>query len=129
MILENHEDYFVIDSSSIGLLQHDPYTWKVEDGSFVSREEVYKSRQFMNEALNEWILKLDDEQLEVFVGTLFHVLEGCESKNLIELAGDWKKSILGMMRASKDVSHEAKDEIQEIMLLFFETIKDNLKKL
>ena len=129
MILENHEDYFVIDSSSIGLLQHDPYTWKVESGSFVSKEAVYKGQQFMNEALNEWILKLDDEQLEVFVGTLFHVLEGCESKNLIELAVDWKKSIHGMMRASKDVSHEAKDEIQNIILLFFETIVENLKKI
>lgn len=129
MILENHEDYFVIESSSIGLLQHDPYTWKVEEGAFVAKAEVYKGRQFMNEALNEWILKLDEEQLEVFVGTLFHVLEGCESKNLIALAGDWKKSIHGMMRATKDVSHETRDEIQNIILLFFETIKDNLKKL
>lgn len=129
MILENHEDYMVIDSYSIGLLQHNPYTWKVESASFIPKGEIYKSRQFMNEALNEWILKLDDEQLEVFVGTLFHILGGCDVKNLIEMAGDWRKSVNGMIRASKDISEQTKDKMLDIMQIFFEVLKENLKKL
>lgn len=127
MILENHEDYFVIDSYSIGLLQHDPYTWRVEDASFVAREEVYKSSQFMNEAMNEWILKLDDEQLEMFVETLFHILEGCDSNNLIDMAADWKKSVSGMVRAAKDINEETRTVILEIFRILFEVVKENVK--
>lgn len=129
MLLETHEDYIVIDSASIGLLQHDPYTWKVEDAAFIGREELHKSSQLMNESLNEWILKLDDEQLELFINSLFHVLEGCDVKNLIDMAVDWKKSINGMVRASKDIDETARDKIQEILLMFFEVLKENIKKL
>ena len=128
MILENHEDYMVIDSSSIGLLQHDPYTWRVEDASFVHKEAVHKSSKFMNTALNDWILKLNEEQLELFVGTLFHILEGCDSKNLIDMAIDWKKSVSGMIRATKEVDESTKEEIQEILQMFMNVMKENLKK-
>lgn len=129
MLLKSREDYFVVDSSSIGLLQHDPYSWKVQEASFVSQENIYKSSRFMNESLNEWILKLDDEQLEIFVETLFYVLEGCDVKNLIEMAVDWKKSINGMVRASKDIDEETREKIQEILQMLFRVIKDNLKRL
>ena len=129
MILENHEDYMVIESASVGLLQHDPYTWKVADASFIRKEAVHKSSQFMNETLNEWILKLNEEQLEVFVGTLFHILEGCDSKNLIDMAIDWKKTVSGMIRATKEVDEATKDEIQQILQMFTDVMKENLKKL
>ena len=129
MILENHEDYMVIESASVGLLQHDPYTWKVADASFIRKEAVHKSSQFMNETLNEWILKLNEEQLEVFVGTLFHILEGCDSKNLIDMAIDWKKTVSGMIRATKEVDEGTKDEIQQILQMFTDVMKENLKKL
>lgn len=128
MILENHEDYMVIESYSLGLMQHDPYTWRVEEASFIRKEDVHKGRKIMNQALNEWILKLDEEQLEIFVGTLFHILDGCDSKNLIQMAIDWKKSINGMIRATKEVDDATKDEIQEILQLLLEVIKENLKK-
>ena len=101
----------------------------MEDTSFVVRNEVKKSQQFMNEALNEWILKLNDEQLELFVETLFHILDGCEAKNLIEMAYDWRKSISGMIHASMNVEEHARIEIVEMIHMFFTVIKENLKKL
>ena len=127
--MESHEDYIVIDSSHIGLLQHDPYSWKVENASFVVRSEVKKSQQFMNGALNEWLLKLDDTQLELFVETLFLVLEGCEAKNLIEMAYDWRKSISGMIQASMNVEESTRIEIIEMIHMFFTVVKENLKKI
>lgn len=128
MILEEHEDYLVVDSNSIGVLQHNPFTWRVKDASFVGKEEIYKSSQFMNEALNEWILALNDEQLEVFGETLFYILEGCEMKNLVEIAQDWKKGINNMIRASKDVDDETRDKIYEILRILGEILKDNVKE-
>ncbi len=127
MLLEEHEDYLVVDSHSVGVLQHNPYTWRVKDASFIAKEEVYKSRQFMNTALNEWILALDDEQLELFGETLFYILEGCEMKNLVEVAQDWKKGINNMIRASKDVEEETRDKIYEILRILGEILKENAK--
>ena len=128
MLLEEHEDYLVVDSSSVGLLQHNPYTWRVKEASFVGKEEVYRSRRFMNEALNEWILALDDEQLEVFGETLFYILEGCEMKNLVEISQDWKTGINNMIRASKDVDEETKGKIIEIIRQLGVILKENVKE-
>ncbi len=127
MLLEEHEDYLVVDSHSIGVLQHNPFTWSVKDASFVSKKEVYKGRQFMNESLNEWILTLNDEQLEVFGDTLFHILEGCEMKNLVEVTQDWKTGINNMIRASKEVDAGTRDKIYEILRILGEIVKDNAK--
>lgn len=129
MILESHEDYIVIDSSAMGLFQHNLFSWKVMDASFVSREEVYKRRQFMNETLNDWILNMDDEQLELFVSTLFSVFDGCDVKTIIEMSNDWKKSINGMIQAYKDVGEESKENLREIMHLFLNVLKNNIKKI
>ena len=32
MLFENQEDFTIVKSRGIGLLQHDPYSWVVEDG-------------------------------------------------------------------------------------------------
>ncbi len=127
MILESHEDYVVVECSSIGLLQHNPYTWKVTDDAFIQEKEVYKGQQFMNETLNEWILRLDEEQLEVFSDTLFYVLEGCEMKNLVEISQDWKTSVNNMLHASKEVPEEAREKIHEIMNVLRDVVKENIK--
>ena len=119
----------MIRSRQLGLLQHDPYTWRVEEAAFIRKEDVHKSSKFMNRALNEWILKLNEEQLEIFVGTLFHILDGCDSKNLIDMAIDWKKSVTGMIRATKEVDDATRDEIVAILQMFTEVMKENLKKL
>ncbi len=128
MLLEEHEDYIVVDSSSVGVLQHNPYTWRVKEASFVGKEEVYRSRRFMNEALNEWILALNDEQLEVFGETLFYILEGCEMKNLVEISQDWKTGINNMIRTSKDVDEETKGKIIEIIRQLGVILKENVKE-
>ena len=118
----------MVDSHSVGVLQHNPYTWRVKDASFIGKDEVYKSRQFMNEALNEWILALDDEQLEIVGNTLFYILEGCEMKNLVEVAQDWKKGINNMIRASKDVEEGTREKIYEILRILGDIIKENFKE-
>ena len=82
----------------------------------------------MNESLNEWILTLNDEQLEVFGETLFHILEGCEMKNLVEMAHDFRTGINNMVRASKEVDVQTRDKIYEILRILGEILKENVKE-
>lgn len=128
MLLEEHENYRVVESSSFGLLQHNPYTWKVNGHSFIEKSSLGKSSQFMNKALNEWLLTLDEEQLEVFGETLFYILEGCEMKNMIEVSRDWKKGINNMFHASKAVDEDTRDKINQILKILAEIIKENAKE-
>ena len=46
MLLEHEEEFTVIHSKSIGLMQHDLYTWEIMGAGFVVEEETTDSSQF-----------------------------------------------------------------------------------
>lgn len=127
MILENHENYQVVESSSVGVLQHNPYTWLLNGDQFKWTNDIYKGTKFMNRTMNEWILQLNDEELNTFISTFFSVLEGTDAKTTIEVTMDWKKSMIGMITAMKNVDEETKEIIQKIVLQFFEIWAENMK--
>ncbi len=108
MVLQHQEKYIVVKSKAAGLLQHDPFTWLIEHGSFVRLNSLYKGRKIMDHALNEWILELSDEQIRRFVGNLFDIVYASEKDNLIDLSKDWKRSVRNMMEAYKEMDAEEK---------------------
>lgn len=130
MLLERGSDYNVVESSSYGLMQHNPYTWTVdmEAGSFVPMEELKNGAKLMDSAVTDWILGLDDEQINRFSEVLFRVLAASESDNLIDFAADWKRSISGVLQELKEVDDASKAEMEDILKGLFEITGQMTKK-
>ena len=128
MLLENHENYKVVESSTYGVLQHNPYTWLLDGDCFKVVDDVYKGTKIMNQSMNQWILHLNDEQLTIFINTFFSVIEGTDVKTTIEVTLDWKKSMLGILAAMKNVDEETRNIIKKIILQFFEAWASNMKE-
>lgn len=91
MIFERDIHYRVVESKNHGLLQHDPFSWLVKDDHFVDVGDIYESQKIMNEALNEWILSLNEEQVRTFVDTLYQVISASQADDLITFTADWKR--------------------------------------
>lgn len=119
MLMEQSQYYKVIESSSFGLMQHDPYTWLVEDDGFIEAEELDKNMKWMDETFNDWILSLDDEHIRNFTDILFDVLDASKAANLIDMASDWKKSMSGIMQGMKDVDEESVKFVQQVLKRLF----------
>lgn len=129
MLLESHADgYIVVESKSFGLLQHDPYTWRVKDDKFVLAKDVYKGRKFMDEALNEWILSLDEEHIHIFVDALYEIVSASKAKTLIDFTADWKKNTAAVMNAWKEMDEETVANIKKIVGLLFEIMAMRLEE-
>ncbi len=130
MLMERGSDYNGVESSSYGLMQHNPYTWVfvVDSGSFVAMEELKNSVRLMDSAVTDWILGLDDEQIGNFSDVLFRLLAASESDNLIDFAADWKKSISGVLQELKEVDDVSKAEMEEILKGLFEITGQMTKK-
>ena len=120
MLFEQDANYRVVESKSLGLFQHNPYSWIVKDDHFVEARDVYKGRKFLDKAINEWILALSQEQIKTFVDTLFGVLEASEAEDLIELSEDKKRSMLGMVEAMKDLDEDTRRGMGEMLKALFE---------
>lgn len=128
LILYSEGNYRVVESKSIGLAQHNPYTWLISGDDFHIVKHVYSGRMFMDTALNEWILSLSQEQMHIFVDTLYDVVMASEADNLIDFTANWKKSIQGIMAAVKNVDAETMKVINKIMKALFEMISQHAKE-
>lgn len=129
MIFYTEGNYRVVESKYLGLAQHDPYSWLVEKDDFRIAKQVYSSRMFVDTTLNNWILSLNQEQIHIFVDTLYDVIKASEADNLIDFTANWKRSIQGIMAALKNVDPDTMKIMNDIMKAFFEEYKTHLEQI
>ena len=121
-------NFQVVESKTFGLLQHDPYTWKVEDTHLVRADALYERRKQMDNTLNEWILSLDEQQLRIFVDTLFQGISASKADNLIDFTAEWRRSMNGIVAALKDIDEETAGILKKIVKSLFVIASTNRKK-
>ena len=128
MIFERDIHYRVVESKNHGLLQHDPFSWLVKDDHFVDVGDIYESQKIMNEALNEWILSLNEEQVRTFVDTLYQVISASQADDLITFTADWKKSMNAVVTALKEVDDQTAEMLRGIIRSLFEIARCKVKE-
>lgn len=128
MLLYTDGNYQVVESKTLGLAQHNPYTWLVKDGSFRIVDQIRPGRRFVDQALNKWILSLDQEQMRVFVDTLYRVVQASETDNLIDFTAHWFQSIQRIGKAIGEVDEETANVLLRIMRALFETVSLHVKE-
>lgn len=82
----------------------------------------------MDTTLNDWILSLNQEQMHIFVDTLYDVVKASEADNLIDFTANWKKSIQGIMSAIKNVDANTTKIMNDIMKALFEILSQHTKE-
>ncbi len=128
MLFESDMRYRVVRSKTLGLAQHDPYTWLVSGDHLVRANDIYERRKKMDNTLNQWILSLDEGQLHTFVDTLFQVLSASEADNLIDFTAEWKKSMNGVISAMKEIDDDTADALKSMIRSLFEMAGDHMKQ-
>lgn len=128
MLFEQNSNYQVVESKSLGLLQHSPFSWLVEEDGFVLVKQIYEGRRLMDDTINEWVLSLDTEQVKTFVDTLYNVVSATEEDNIIQIAVNWKKSMERMKAAVKDVDDETAKMLKEIIRSLFVLLRLRVKQ-
>ena len=128
IIFESDMRFQVVESKSLGLLQHDLYTWKVKDDYLVRANDIYEKRKRLGNNLNQWILSLDEKQLQTFVDTLFGVIEASRADNLIDFTAEWKRSMNGIVTAMKEVDDETRQVLKVVVKSLFDIAGENMKK-
>ena len=74
MLLEHEEPYTVIRSKTVGLLQHDLYSWAVMGRSFLPVEEITDSSQFIDATIKTWFADMTNQERNQLVDVMFALL-------------------------------------------------------
>lgn len=102
MLFANYKKYRVVKSYRNGLIQHDLMQWKIQDGKFVYRKELYGRSNRRTAILNAWINSLTVEQIAAFVETLYELLRMASVRTVGELL---KRPVLVLCRVFKNLLH------------------------
>ena len=147
MLLQNYEQYEVVKSSGIGILQHDAFTWQIEDGKFVKAVDIEAKQKRMNEALNQWIFTLPEEERQLFVETvfrqtadvlpleerqlfvetLFQVIDQTGVTTLTEFSEHWKENLKSCLKSLKSLDPETRKRIRRIIKILLEIYGNTLR--
>lgn len=124
MLLEHEEDYSVVDSSQLGFLQHDGFSWQVLGGGFVHLHQVTKQARLSDQELRAWVQTLTVEDREKFVSALFDVLSASGAVTLTDLKADRVKAVTAMVKAAKDLDKGTREGLLNFISILF---KGNLR--
>ena len=128
MIFERDVKCDIVESKSVGMGQHNPYNWLTEETKFVRADDLDSGVRFMDDTLNEWILSLSEEDLHIFIDTLYDIMCASEAQDLISFTANLKRSLNGMFLAMKDVDPKVADTVKQMLRSFFEIMNSKIAK-
>ena len=85
MLLEHEEPYTVIRSKTVGLLQHDPYSWEVLGRGFIPVEEITESSQFVDATIKDWFAAMSNQERSQLVDVMFTLLGTGGVENALDI--------------------------------------------
>lgn len=103
VLLQHQETYQIIRSDSFWIMQHDPYSWVVENGGFSYEASLTSGAAFLNRSLNEWISALSEEELSAFADALYKVICSFGGETFADLPEEWWKTALNALNGMKEL--------------------------
>lgn len=127
MLLGHEEEYDIVKSSQKGIMQHDAGTWEVKRNDFVYLDSVSNSSRFLDRSLKEWVASLDDERRQIFVDSLFAILDAPGAKTTVELNSMGIKGLTSAWKAVNNMDAEVKHNLRLIIHSLFRIMNQNRK--
>lgn len=126
LLLDHEEDYTVVHSSQIGILQHDLYSWEVVGPDFVRLKSVTDSSRFIDSTLKNWLTQVTPEQRSRFIEAVFEILDETQAESFGELKGDLLKNSGRILRSVKNMDSETRKMILETASLLIRSAQDSI---
>lgn len=124
ILLWHTETFTVVKSDAGGLFQHNPYTWQVMGGRFITVPERTKESRLAEETIKNWLTSLSREERERVVDGIYSVLSASDGKNVEELFEG--RNVRKILRAVGSMDDETKDIIVDAFRRLGGSLKEAL---
>lgn len=125
MLLHQEGEYRVVESNRFSIMQHDPFSWIVEDGNFKYCEELSESSRVFSKSLNEWLNTVEEEKRELFVNTIFDVMEASGVNEFFELPDNFLQNAINMIKKTQTIDAETRKFCMQTIRSLFSSLSRN----
>lgn len=128
MLLVHDDDYIPVRSTRLlGMLQHDPSTWRVKGTQFLTRDNLTFVARVTDLVLKKLIYKIDDEHSLNFETILTEVIAGMGQVSITGFSKNLASSIKGAAETWKTVDEPAKELFRATFCGLFKIIDECVK--
>ncbi len=106
MLLEQHGEYSVVESTGKGFWQHNPFTWCVENGSLHHLPSLTKEAEFMDQTVSAWLATISKEERERFVDGVYMLASDLEADNFLDFGQELQTNIPKVMNTFSDFDRD-----------------------
>lgn len=110
-LLSNSAYQHVVKSTSIGILQHDGFTWQVLGPKFVEAEKRSENSVLIEQIMRQWLSGKTEEERRLFVNTLFSLFEATGKDTFVEMMQEKAKSLSSMYKMLETMPKEQRTAV------------------
>lgn len=127
MIFDDNDKLLVIKSDTFGILQHELYTWQLYGNKFIKVNSLSDTSKIIRKSLKSWLSKMNIEEREVFVSTLYKLFGKGKITYVYDLMKG--KNILKNFQSFINLNDEERDLIGKYLFEFCKIlIKNSIPK-
>lgn len=126
MLLEQHGPYKTVKSKEVGIMQHDPFSWELDGPMFDTIENVTNQSIAIDKTIKTWLKTISQEERSLFVDTLYKILTCTNATTLSQLAVDFKKNPLLIVKTLIGIDQETRSMIWQILQQLFKSAKQTI---
>jgi hypothetical protein len=109
MLLYSDNDYKVVKSNAIGIMQHSPFTWLLNTNGFLYLNDRNWDSKYFDKAISTWIEGISLKEREEFINTLFNILAKVDFNKIdISKTSNWLNIYMVIKKGEKELSPENK---------------------
>lgn len=124
LLMEHEEDYSVVKSQQMGVLQHEGLFWKVSGNKFELADGLHPKSQELSDSIRSFLQKVSAEEKKELVDTFFSVFENAGVVDFRDLLTIDAKMAAALFKAVTKVPKESRELIGKLIkLLVEETMK------
>ena len=120
LLLENQDEYRVVQNNHPWLIQHNPFTWVVEGNNFAFIDDLDKKAIDRSQTVKAWLATMNSAARESYVNALYAILTASGAITYFDLKEDWPRQARVILHAMKGLDQETRSQLRESLRSFFE---------
>ena len=116
LLFENQGvDVTVVKSDTVGLFQHDPFSWEVAGRDFVCAERVGTGSVLIDSSLGVWLSQLTAEERASFIDAIYDVVAASGEKTLAGIRRNWQVAVPRMIGAAQRLDDAEREHVMRAL--------------
>ena len=124
ILMWHAEPFIVVNSDGVGVLQHNPYSWQVMGGRFITLPERTRESRLAEETIKHWLAELTPDARRQFIDGIYAVLSVSEGRNVVDLFE--AKNVRAILRAAGSMDEPTREAIAEAFRLLGNSLKETI---